>query len=75
MAALESSLIKSNYSIDCYIPPQSKKEEIYAVFETYSKYVSREFDSPEKAFSDKEVTSTRCYICGKPAKKKIRWLS
>lgn len=72
---LERSLIQNNYSIDCFIPPQSKKEEIYAVFSTYSKYISREFDSREKALADREVTSTRCYLCGKPAKKKIRWFS
>ncbi len=72
---IETSLIRSNYSIDCFIPPQTRKEEIYAVFETYSKYISRVFDSKEKIMSDKEVTSTRCYLCGKPAKKKIRWFS
>lgn len=72
---LETSLIINNYSIDCFVPPKTKKEEIYAVFSTYSKYISREFDSREKALADREVTSTRCYLCGKPAKKKIRWFS
>ncbi len=72
---LETALIRSNYSIDCYLPPRNRKEEIYAVFGTYSKYISREFDTREKVLSDKEVTSTRCYLCGRPARKKIRWFS
>lgn len=72
---IETALIRGNYSIDCFIPPKTRKEEIYAVFETYSKYISRTFDSREKIMSDKEVTSTRCYLCGKPAKKRIRWFS
>ena len=25
--------------------------------------------------ADREVASTRCYLCGKPARKKIRWFS
>lgn len=75
LSCIETALIKGNYSIDCYRPPQTKKEEIYAVFEGYSKYISRTFESREQALADKEVTSTRCYLCGKPARKKIRWFT
>ncbi len=64
-----------NYSIDYYQCPRSRAEEIYAVFPTYSKYVSREFASKERAMSDREVTSTRCCLCGRPAKRKIRWFA
>ena len=70
---LETALIRNYYSIDCFVPPQNQKEEIYAVFGDYSKYISRIFPTKEKAMADREVTSTRCYLCGKPAKKKIRW--
>jgi len=67
--------VLANYSIDYFRTPQSHKEEIYAVFDTYSKYVSREFKTREDALRDREVTSTRCYLCGLPARKKIRWFS
>ncbi len=72
---LESSLIQSHYSIDTYIPPETKKDEIYAVFPTYSKYISRCFATKEELMADREVTSSRCYVCGKPARKRIRWFS
>ena len=45
------------------------------VFDTYSKYISREFATKERAMKDREVLSTRCYLCGNPAKKKLRWFS
>lgn len=67
--------IWSNYSIDCYQNPKSKKEEIRVDFETYEKYISREFLTKEVAMKDREVTSTRCFLCDKNVKKKIRWFS
>lgn len=63
------------YSVDYFRTPRKRKEEIYCVFETYSKYISREFDSKEWAMRDREVVSTRCYLCGKASKKKIRWFA
>lgn len=75
LRSIETSLIQSNYSIDCFRPPQTKQEEIYAVYDSYSKYISREFKTKEQVMADKEVTSTRCYLCGKPARKRIRWFS
>lgn len=67
--------VLTNYSIDYYHNPKNRKEEIYAVFDTYSKFISREFESREEALKDKEVSSTRCYVCGRPARKLIRWFS
>jgi DNA polymerase III epsilon subunit-like protein len=65
----------ANYSIDTYQNPKSKAEEIHIVYEKYEKYVSREFLTKEDAMRDREVVSTRCFLCGKTAKKKIRWFS
>ena len=50
--------------------PKSKKEEIHKVFPSYSKYISRSFPDKGKAMEDREVLSTRCYICDKAARKK-----
>lgn len=72
---LDFEMLIRDYSIDTFYKPRNKEEEIIAIFDTYSKYISRIFDSKEKALQDKEVTSTRCYLCGKNAKKKIRWFS
>ncbi len=65
----------SNYSTDYYRCPGSREEEIRAVFSTYSKYISMGFSTTERVMADKEVASTRCCVCGKPAKRRIRWFS
>ena len=67
--------VLKNYSLDYYRTPKNRKEEVYVVFDTYSKYISREFATKERAMKDREVLSTRCYLCGNPAKKKLRWFS
>ena len=63
------------YSIDCYQNPQKKEEEIHVIYPGYEKYISREFPSKEDALMDKEITSSRCFLCGKNVRKKIRWFA
>ena len=72
---IPSEKMQKYYSIDCYQNPKSRQEQIYAVFPEYSKFVSREFASKEEAMKDRDVTRTRCFLCQKTAKKKIRWFS
>lgn len=67
--------IKKNYSIDCYHIPETRKDEIHAVFDTYEKYISRGFENKEDMLSDKEVTALICYECRRRCRKKIRWFS
>lgn len=62
-------------SVDYYRLPESKAEEISLVFPDYSKYVSRVFDSKEEAMADRNVTSMKCYLCGRALRKKIRWFA
>lgn len=70
---IEPSRILPNSTIDVYQNPKKKRDEIHISYPTYDKYVSREFSEKEKVMKDREVTSTRCPACGKPAKRKIRW--
>ena len=67
--------IKSLYSVDYYQNPKTVDDEIYVNYESYAKYVSREFDSHDEAMADKEVRSTRCITCGISARKKIHWFA
>lgn len=62
-------------SIDVYQNPKKKEEEIHAIYNGYSKYISREFSDKEEALKDKEVAAVQCCRCEKMAKKKIRWFS
>ena len=73
VAAIESIL--KNYSFDTYRLPQNKVEEINAVFDDYAKYISREFPTKVLAMNDKDVVSTRCFLCGSKTRKKIPWFS
>lgn len=75
MQNIDFDRVKSFYSIDCYYVPKNKKEEIYARFLTYNKYISRQFPSKEKALMDQEVVSHRCSICNQDLQIKIPWFS
>lgn len=75
MKSLDFNKVGKFYSIDTFIIPQNKKEEIHINFGNYEKYISRGFSSRENAALDKEVRACRCFICGKPMDKKYKWFS
>lgn len=64
-----------NYSYDVFNPPRTKEGEVRVVFDNYAKYISRVFPSKTAALADKEVSSSKCYLCHKNLKKKIRWFT
>lgn len=70
---LNKQVLLHNYSVDCYHNPQKRSEELHLTYTSHYYYVSREFASKEQAMQDKVVRSTRCYLCGQPAKRRIRW--
>lgn len=57
-------------SIDVYQPPASKEEEIFAVYNGYTKYISRTFAAKEELLQDREVLSTQCCRCEKNGQEK-----
>ncbi len=75
LSSIDPSVIWACDSIDTYQNPTAKENEIHAVYNGYSKYISRSFPTKEEAMSDKEVRSTYCCICGREAKKLLRWFS
>lgn len=64
-----------NVSFDTYVPPKSRDKEIKITFETYQKYISREFEDKVAAFKDREVSSSKCYLCRKNLRKKVKWFT
>ncbi len=62
-------------SFDTFNIPKSRKEEIKVLFPGYFKYISHGFDAKSDVMEDREVSSTKCYLCHKNLKKKIRWYS
>ena len=74
LSCLEEESLE-NYSLDTYILPKNRQEEIHVMFHDYMKYISREFPDKQRALEDREVISTKCYLCHKNLRKKIRWFS
>lgn len=70
---MDPGKIKTWFSVDYYQNPQTKAEEIHLSYDTYSKYISREFISREEALRDKEVSCVRCYLCNRNARKMTSW--
>ena len=72
---LEYLLYRYLFSFDNYVTPKDRRQEIHIVFENYAKYISREFDTKEELLDDPEVMSTKCYLCHRNLRRKIRWFS
>lgn len=73
MRRLDLALLQRTPSIDYFQNPQTRKEEILLTSDTGSKFVSREFDTRPAVMRDRKVSSTKCWLCRKAAKKKLRW--
>ena len=71
----ENAGILKNVSYDAFVPPKDRDSEIKAQFDTYVKYISRCFPDKKAAFADKEVSSSKCYLCHRNLRKRIRWFS
>lgn len=73
--ATEAPEVLNKVSFDVFHPPASREKEVKIQFDTYMKYISREFDSKNEIMADKEVISSRCYLCHRNLRKRIRWFT
>lgn len=64
-----------NVSYDVFHPPVSREKEVRARFDGYAKFISREFADKTEAFADREVISSKCYLCRRNLKKKLKWFT
>lgn len=62
-------------SYDVFHLPADRKSEIKVQFDTYMKYISREFPDKTEALADREVASSKCYLCRRNLRKKVRWFT
>lgn len=74
LALMEEDILK-NYSFDVFHIPKDKKSEIHVQFDTYAKYISRGFADKAEAMGDRTVSGTKCYLCHRNLRKKIRWFT
>lgn len=75
LAGLPDPAIEKLVSYDVFMTPKTREDEIHVVFDSYAKYISREFSDKTEALADREVSSTKCYLCHKNIRKKIKWFS
>lgn len=71
----EKADVLRNVSYDVFNPPRTREEEVKVQFETYMKYISRAFADKKEAFADKEVISSKCYLCHCNLRKKLKWFT
>ncbi len=75
MRYLDMDKVGKYYSIDTYRIPKSRKEEIYLDFGEYEKYISKGFARKETVANDRVVRGCRCFKCGKPMKRLVKWFA
>ncbi len=73
--AITDEKVLTRFSYDTFVLPSNKKKEIFAVFDSYAKYISREFEDKNSALMDREVMSSKCYLCHKNLRKKVKWFT
>lgn len=74
-AAIRNAEVLSNISYDVFHIPENKEKEIFAVFGNYAKYISRGFEDKTEITADREIMSSKCYLCHKNIKKKLKWFT
>ncbi len=74
LALLDQEVLR-NYSYDVFHIPKDKQSEINVQFDTYAKYISRGFADKAQAMEDRTVSSTKCYLCRRSLRRKIRWFT
>lgn len=75
MQRLDMNRVGRFYSVDTFVIPKSRKEEIHLNFGKYEKYISKGFNTREAAGNDRIVRSCKCFLCGKSMTRKIKWFS
>ena len=72
---IENPKILSRISYDVYYPPTGRETEVKHQFDDYFKYISRVFPGKHELLTDREVSSSKCYLCHRNLKKKVRWFT
>lgn len=72
---LDKDIIENNYSVDYFHNPKTKEEEIHLHYDTYYKFISREFQLKEALMGSKDINSIICHKCNQRIAKKIKWFT
>lgn len=75
MARIDMDAVGVYKSVDTYRIPKSRKDEIYLNFGDYEKFISKGFADRDAVVADRVVRGCRCYVCGKPMKRLVKWFA
>ena len=75
MTAMEFNKVKIYTSVDTFIIPRTRKEEISINYGTYGKFISKGYEDKDDLIKDSYIFSAKCFLCGQNTKKKIKWFS
>lgn len=75
LQSIDFGQVSRFFSIDTYYIPKSQREEICVNYGSYVKFVSMGYNTREELLDSPGLRSTKCYICGRNARKKIRWFT
>ena len=75
MSMIDMEKVGTFFSIDTYHIPESVDEEICVNYGTYEKYITMGYEDKDELVRSPKLLSTRCYLCGRMARKKIRWFT
>ena len=75
LARIYTPDLAGNLSYDVFHPPVNREGELKLQFDTYAKFISRQFSNKEEAFHDPEVVSSKCYLCHRNLKKLMPWFA
>lgn len=72
---LDKNVIDRNYSVDYFHNPKTKEEEIHLHYDTYYKFISREFESKEDIMGSKDIINIICNKCNQRITRKVKWFT
>ncbi|MCI8669846.1 MAG: exonuclease domain-containing protein [Lachnospiraceae bacterium] len=72
---MERDLIFGNYSLDYYRIPETRQEEKEIKISGHNEFISTGYDCKEMLLEQPYLYVTRCVICDKKCRKKIKWFA
>ena len=75
LAGCNDPAVLKNVSYDVFKTTLKIEDEVKLQFDTYAKFISSQFADRDEAFCDKEVVSSKCYLCHRNLRKKIKWFT
>ena len=62
---IDDYVIDKYVSFDIFERAKNKRNEIKHYFPNYFKYISMEYNNKTELFNDRDVSSTKCYLCNR----------